>query len=149
MVIVGIALLIMGLGCTAIALYMRHIFNGEELEYITVEGKILEYAHHSGHGDGEDDKPGPLYPVVSFQWGENEIQAYADSVPRKNRPEIGSSVKLGVRRAPIPGDENRWDAYIIPEEERKGLPLSQVLYYVLIIVSATLIIAGAVMCFLG
>ena len=138
MQIAGIVLFIMGAVCGIITFFLRRIFTGEEVDDVTVEGRILEYR--------TEQTPSWEKPVVSFTWGGREIQAYADSIPVKGRPEIGDSVKLSVRREPIPGDEDRWHAAVI--SENGGIPFIQKVFFVLAAVSVVTTAAGCiVLCF--
>ena len=134
MQIAGITLLIMGAVCGIITLFLRHIFSGEETCDVIVDGKILEYR--------TEQIPTNEKPIVMFKWGDREIQAYADSIPVKNRPKIGSCVKLAVRREPIPGDEDRWHAAVIREDD--GMPFIQKVFYVITVASVVLTGTGLV-----
>lgn len=131
----SIILFIMGGGCLLIVFYLHNVFRGEETEDLIVEGTVLEYR--------TEDRPTMEKPVVSFVIGGEEIQAYADSVPVKGRPQIGTKVKLAVRRQPLSGNENNWHAAIITEGN--GLPFIQLVFYGLIVISVILIVVGLVL----
>lgn len=134
----SIILFIMAGVCLLIVFFLYNIFRGEEAEDQIVEGTVLEYR--------TEDRPTMEKPIVSFVMGGEEIQAYADSVPVKGRPPIGTKVKLAVRRQPLSGNENNWHAAIITEKE--GLPFIQMFFYGLIAISVILIVAGLFMFFI-
>ena len=139
MVIAGIVLLIMAGVCLLFVLLLHRIFNGEETQDMIVWGTILEYR--------TEDRPTAEKPVVSFVAEGEEVQAYADSIPVRGRPPIGTTVKLAVRREPIPGDENRWHAAIVTEEE--GPTFIQKFHYGLTAVGVILVVAGALLLAVG
>lgn len=138
MKLASIIIFIMAAVCLLIVVYLYYIFRGEDTQDQIVEGTILEYR--------TENTPTMEKPVVSFVIGGEETQAYADSVPAKGRPEIGTKVKLAVRRQPLPENENNWHAAVISEE--KGLPFIQVVFYGLIVISIIMVIVGLFMLFI-
>ena len=134
----SIILFIMAGVCLVIVFYLYYIFRGEDTQDQIVWGTIIEYR--------TEDRPTMEKPVVSFVMGGEEIQAYADSVPVKGRPPIGTKVQLAVRRQPLPGNENNWHAAVISEE--KGLPFIQMVFYGLIIISVIMIVVGLFLFFM-
>jgi len=138
MVIASIVLFIAAGVCLLFVFILRNMFSREETKDIIVEGTVLEYR--------TEDRPTMEKPVVSFVIGGEEIQAYADSVPVKGRPQIGEKVKLAVRRYPLIGNENNWHAAVV--NEGKELPFIQKFFYGLMVLSVILIVIGIVLLFI-
>lgn len=134
----GAVLIFMGFICLTISLYLRRIFRGEEADDTEVQGTVLEYR-------GEQ-KPSYEKAVVSFIINGRTIQAYADSIPVKNRPAPGSTVKLAVRPQPLAGNENNWHAHIIQEEG--GTPFIQLVFYGITAIGTILSATGLIFLFL-
>ena len=135
----GIILLIMALGCFVFVWILRRIFMSEEVEDMTVDGVIVGYR--------TEQSIRPEKPIVTFIIDGKEQEAYADSIPLKGRPEVGSKVKIAVRKEPIKGDENRWHAHVIGAE--KGMPFAQEIYIGLIIVCIILVAVGSILILAG